>query len=302
MDITADMVKDLRACTGAGMMDCKKALTESGGDVDAAVDILRMRGLAALAKKAGRATNEGVVAAYVSEYGAIGALVEVNCETDFVARNAEFQNFVNALAEQIAVDAPGGIAEGHAPLMAQQYKRNPALTVEQVLGEVVSKLGENMTISRFTRQEIVGNGAVGSYIHAGGRIGVLVEVSFGKPETAKADGLASFIKDVAMHVAAAAPLYVARDLVPAETVEHELSIYRAQAAESGKPEQIQQKMAEGRLEKYYKEVVLLEQAYVKNPDISVAQYTAETSKALGDKISVVGMERFVVGQSGAADE
>ena len=302
MEITAKMVKDLRACTGAGMMDCKKALAESEGDIDAAVDILRMRGLAALAKKAGRATNECIVAAYVSEYGAIAALVEVNCETDFVARNAEFQTFVNAIAEQVAVDAPDGITEGAAPLMAQQYKRNPDLTVEQALGDVVSKLGENMTVSRFMRIEIVGNGAVGSYIHAGGRIGVLVEVAFGNPETAKSDELHAFVKNVAMHVAAAAPLHVTRDLVPAETIEHELSIYRAQAAESGKPEAIQQKMAEGRLEKFYKEVVLVEQAYVKNPDISVAQYTADTSKTIGDEITIVGMERFVLGQSGAADE
>ena len=302
MEITAKMVKDLRACTGAGMMDCKKALAESEGDIDAAVDILRMRGLAALAKKAGRATNEGIVAAYVSEYGAIAALVEVNCETDFVARNAEFQTFVNAIAEQVAVDAPDGITEGQAPLMAQQYKRNPELTVEQALGDVVSKLGENMTVSRFMRLEIVGNGAVGSYIHAGGRIGVLVEVAFGKPETAKSDALHAFIKNIAMHVAAAAPLHVTRDMVPAETIEHELSIYRAQAAESGKPEPIQQKMAEGRLEKFYKEVVLVEQAYVKNPDISVAQYTADTSKSIGDEITIVGMERFVLGQSGVTDE
>ena len=302
MDISAKMVKDLRACTGAGMMDCKKALAEAEGDLDTAVDILRMRGLAALAKKAGRATNEGVVAAYVSEYGAIGALIEVNCETDFVARNAEFQTFANALAEQVAVDAPDGITEGEAALMAQQYKRNPELTVEHALGEVVSKLGENMSITRFTRLEIRGNGAIGSYVHAGGRIGVLVEVSFGKDETAKSDVLKTFVKDVAMHVAAASPMYVTREQAPAETVEHELSIYRAQAAESGKPERIQQKMAEGRLEKFFKEVALVEQAYVKNPDISVGQYTAQTAKALGDELTIVGFERFVLGQSAASAE
>jgi elongation factor Ts len=297
MEITAKMVQDLRVCTGAGMMDCKKALGEAEGDMDKAVDILRMRGLAALAKKAGRATNEGVVAAFVSEYAAVGALVEINCETDFVARNAEFQTFANALAEQVAIDAPDGITEGEAPLMQQQYKRNPTLTVNEALGEVVSKLGENMSISRFVRLEVVGNGAIGNYIHAGGRIGVLVEVAFTKPETGKLDELKAFIKNVAMHVAAAAPSYVTREEAPADVVEHELDIYRAQAAESGKPEQIQIKMAQGRLEKFYKEVVLVEQAYVKNPDQSVSQYVVETSKALGDTISIVGFERFVLGQS-----
>ncbi len=302
MEISAKMVKDLRTCTGAGMMDCKKALTDAEGDMDQAVDILRMRGLAALAKKAGRATNEGVVAAYVSEYAAIGALVEVNCETDFVARNAEFQTFASALAEQVAVDAPDGISEGDAALMVQQYKRNPALTVEQALGEIVSKLGENMTISRFARLEVLGNGALGSYIHAGGRIGVLVEVGYDNEATRKNEGLATFIKDIAMHVAAAAPAHVTRDEAPADVVEHELSIYRAQAAESGKPEQIQQKMAEGRLEKYFKEVTLLEQPFVKNPDISVGQYTTETGKNLGDTLTIVGFERFVLGESAGAGE
>jgi elongation factor Ts len=301
VEVTAGMVKDLRACTGAGMMDCKKALAEAEGDMDKAVDILRMRGLAALAKKAGRATNEGVVAAYVAEYGAQGALVEVNCETDFVARNAEFQNFANSLAEQVAIDAPDGIAEGEAPLMTQQYKRNPQLTVEQALGEVVSKLGENMNITRFVRLEVIGNGTVGSYVHAGGRIGVLVEVAFGNAETAKSDAVKVFVKDVAMHVAAAAPLYVKREEAPTDVVEHELAIYRAQAAESGKPEQIQQKMAEGRLEKYYKEVTLLEQPFVKDPDQTVAQYAAQVSKGLGDTLTVVRFERFVLGESAAED-
>jgi elongation factor Ts len=301
MEVTAKMVKDLRECTGAGMMDCKMALSEAEGDIDQAVDILRMRGLAALAKKAGRATNEGIVAAFVSDYAAVGALLEVNCETDFVARNAEFQTFATALAEQVAIDAPDGINEGDAALMSQQYKRNPTLTVEQALGEVVSKLGENMTISRFIRLEVQGNGAVGSYVHAGGRIGVLAEVAFGHAETAKNEALAPFIKDIAMHIAASSPLYVKRDDAPADVIAHEISIYKAQAAESGKPEQIQTKMAEGRLEKYYKEVTLLEQPFVKNPDISVSQYVADTGKALGDTLTVVGFECFVLGQAPTGD-
>ena len=297
MEVTAKMVKDLRACTGAGMMDCKKALAESDGDVDKAVDILRTRGLAALAKKAGRATNEGVVAAHVAEYGVQGALVEVNCETDFVARNAEFQNFASALAEQIAIDAPESISEGDAALMAQQFKRNPTLTVEQALGEVVSKLGENMNVTRFVRLELEGTGAIGSYVHAGGRIGVLAEVVFDSGATAKSDVLKTLARDIAMHVAAAAPAYVRREEAPTDVVAHELAIYRAQAAESGKPEQIQQKIAEGRLEKYFKEVTLLEQPFVRNPDVSVAQHITQTSSQLGDTVTVVRFERFVLGET-----
>jgi elongation factor Ts len=169
MEITANMVKDLREQTGAGMMDCKKALAEAGGDMAKAVDVLRTKGLADLAKKAGRATNEGAVAAFVSANAEIGAMVEVNCETDFVAINAEFSTFVNALAEQVAVDAPSGITEGAAPLMSQAWKRNPSITVEQALGELATKLGENMGIRRYVRFEVPSGGMLGSYVHGAGR-------------------------------------------------------------------------------------------------------------------------------------
>jgi elongation factor Ts len=300
MEITASMVKDLRETTGAGMMDCKKALSEAEGDMSKAVDILRTKGLAALAKKAGRATNEGLIGSEVVADGKIGALIEVNCETDFVARNAEFQTFVDALAEQVAVDSPDGIAEGNDPLMGQLYRRNPANTVEATLGEVVGKLGENMGVSRFIRFEIVeGEGLVASYIHGVGRIGVLVEIAGKAAGDAAVD---TFAKDVAMHIAAAAPGWVTRDEVPAEVLEHEKSIYMAQAAESGKPEQIQAKIAEGRVEKFYKEVVLNEQPFVKDPDKSVAQLAAEVSKAVGAEISVVRFVRWALGETAGAAE
>ena len=294
MEITASMVKDLRELTGAGMMDCKKALSESGGDVDKAVDVLRTKGLADLAKKAGRATNEGIVAAYVSSNAELGAMVEVNCETDFVARNAEFQTFVSALAEQIAVDAPSGVTEGASPLMAQQWKRNPSLTVETALGELVTKLGENMGVRRFVRFEVPTGGIVGSYVHGVGRIGVMVEIGGAAFGDATATALA---KDVAMHIAAASPICVGRTDVPAETVEHEMSIYKAQAAQSGKPEPIQEKIAEGRLHKFYKEVCLVEQSFVKDPDKSVEQIVAEAAKAAGKPLSIVRFERLVMGEA-----
>ena len=184
MEITAKMVKDLREMTGAGMMDCKKALADASCDLDAAVDILRTRGLAALAKKTGRATNEGAIAALVSEDARTGVLLEVNSETDFVGRNAEFQSFVNALAEHIATAAPADLEE----LKHQQFTGREH-TVQEVLGEVVSKLGENMSITRFARRSVGETGALGSYIHMGGRIGVLVEVAFTNPGSASSRAL-----------------------------------------------------------------------------------------------------------------
>lgn len=293
MEITAGMVKELREITGAGMMDCKKALAEADGNIEAAVDVLRTRGLATLAKKAGRATNEGVVTAYVAEGARVGVLVEVNCETDFVGRNDQFQNFVNDLAAHIAIAAPADV-----PALMTQTFTGREHTTEQVLGEVVSKLGENMGITRFVRREVSGVGTLGSYIHMGGKIGVLVEVSFGNAANASNPAVATFIKDVAMQVAAAAPISVGRESVPADVVAHELSIYKAQAAESGKPEAIQEKMAEGRLQKFFKEVCLVEQVFVKNPDITIKDLTAQVSKEIGDTVSVVAFDRFQLGETG----
>jgi len=290
-EITASMVKELRECTGAGMMECKKALSEAEGDLEAAVDILRTRGLAALAKKAGRATNEGTIAAYVADDGKTGVLVEVNCETDFVGRNAEFTGFVASLAKHIAANAPETIDE-----LKQQAVMDRDISIEQQLGEMVGKLGENMGVARFVREEVGGTGAVATYVHGGGRIGVMVTYAFTKPETGDSEQFKAFAKDVAMQVAAASPMVTRRGELDADVIEHELSIYKAQAAESGKPEAIQEKMAVGRLEKFYKEVALVEQMFVKNMDITVDQYTKETSKALGDTIDIVEFVRFNLGE------
>lgn len=291
-EITASQVKELRECTGAGMMECKKALTEAEGNLDAAVDILRTRGLAALAKKAGRATNEGTIAAFISEDSKVGVLVEVNSETDFVGRNAEFTGFAAELAEHIAAESPSDVEN----LLTQTISAR-GITVSELFGEKVSKLGENMGIARFVREEISGNGAFATYIHGGGKIGILAAFAFNNADTANNPVFQAFAKDVAMQIAASSPMNTNRDDIAADVVEHELAIYRAQAAESGKPEAIQQKIAEGRLEKFYKEVVLTEQVFVKNPDITVAQYAAQTSKAVGDTIGVVGFSRFVLGEA-----
>ncbi len=294
MEITAAMVKELRETTGAGMMDCKKALAEAGGDIEAAVDVLRTKGLADLAKKAGRATNEGVVGGYATDDGAVGVLVEINCETDFVARNAAFKSLVAAIAGQIASGAPADVAA----LLAQPFGERPDITVEQLLGESVGKLGENMGIARFDRYEIApGSGVVAVYIHGVGNIGVLVEVSAGSAEAASSTAVATFARDVAMQIAAAAPVAVRREEVPSDVVAHELAIYKAQAAETGKPEQIQEKIAEGRLEKYYKEFCLLEQDFVKNPEQTVRQYAEHVSREVGAPIDIVRFTRMVLGET-----
>ena len=287
--ITASMVKELREMTDAGMMECKKALVEADGDMEKAVDVLRTRGLAAAAKKAGRATNEGAIGAYVSEDGKLAALVEVACETDFVGSNPKFTGFAAKLAEVVATTEP----ESVEALLATDMDGE---TVEAALTELIHVIGENMKINRFAYRKAE-NGACSSYVHMGGKIGVLVEFSFDKPETAQAEAFKAFAHDVAMQVAAVAPICARREDVPAETVEHEMSIYKAQAAESGKPEAIQEKIATGRLEKFYKEVVLTEQAFIKDGDLTIAKYADKVGKELGDNIQIVAFDRIARGDA-----
>ena len=284
-DITASMVKELREMTGAGMMECKKAIVEAEGDLDAAVDVLRTRGLAAVAKKAGRATNEGTVMAIVSDDATSGAVVELNCETDFVGMNDKFK----AYAERIAKAA---LASKPADLEALKAADAEGETVEAVVTDAIHTLGENIQLSRFAVEE---GGAVSSYIHGGCKIGVLVKFDVEGIDPASAE-FKQYGRDVAMQVAASAPVAANRDAVDPAVVEHERSIYLAQAAESGKPEAIQEKMATGRLEKFFKENTLTEQPFVKNPDQSVADYTAEVAKNLGGSIAIVDFQRFVLGE------
>ena len=279
--ITAAMVKQLREMTDSPMMECKKALVEADGDMDAAVDVLRKNGLAKAAKKAGRETNEGAVAAFVSEDGKTGALLELSCETDFVGSNAKFTGFASKVAEVVATTEPADVDALLEKPMGEE-------TVSSELTEMIHIMGENMKISRFAARKAE-NGALASYIHMGGKIGVLVEFAFEKAETAQAESFKTFAHDVALQVAAVAPICATRDQVPAETVEHEKQIYMAQAAESGKPEAIQEKIALGRMDKFYKENCLAEQDFVKNPDLTVAQYADECAKELGGKIAITGL-------------
>ena len=279
------MVKELREMTGAGMMECKKALVEADGNIDQAVDVLRTRGLAAVAKKAGRATNEGTVMAIVSDDATSGAVVELNCETDFVGMNDKFK----AYAEKIAQAA---LASKPADLEALKAADAAGETVEAVVTDAIHTLGENIQLARFA---VVEGGAVSSYIHGGGKIGVLVQFDVEGIDPAS-DGFKQFGRDVAMQVAAAAPVAATRESVDPAIVEHEKAIYMAQAAESGKPEAIQEKMATGRLEKFFKESTLTEQPFVKNPDQSVSEYAAEVAKNLGGEITIVDFTRFVLGE------
>ena len=280
------MVKELREMTDAGMMECKKALVEADGDMDKAVDVLRTRGLAAAAKKVGRATNEGTVMAIVSDDATKGAVVELNCETDFVGMNEKFKGY----AEKIARAAMAANVEDIEALKAVDAEGE---TVEDVLTDAIHTLGENMNLARAA---VVEAGGVASYIHGGGKIGVLVTFDVEGIDPAS-EGFQAYGRDVAMQVAAASPVSANRESVPAEVVEHEMGIYKAQAAESGKPEAIQEKIATGRMEKFYKENCLTEQAFVKNPDQSINQYTDECAKNLGGTIKVTGFVRWALGET-----
>ena len=285
-NITAAMVKELREMTGAGMMECKKALAEVEGDMEKAIDVLRTRGLAAAAKKAGRATNEGTVAALLSDDAKSGVVLELNCETDFVGMNEKFKAYADRMAK-VALD--NKISDVEALKATADADGE---TVEAILTDCVHVMGENTTLKRV---QVVESGAVASYIHMGGKIGVFVEFEVEGIDPATNE-FQAYGRDVAMQVAAIPAVAANREQVPAEVIEHEMSIYKAQAAESGKPEAIQEKIATGRLEKFYKENCLTEQEFVKNSDQTIQQYTDATAKQLGGTIKVVNFVRFALGE------
>ena len=252
--ITADLVKQLREKTGAGMMDCKKVLTETDGDMEKAAELLRERGIAKAAKKSSRIAAEGLVTTYVTADHKVGSVVEVNAETDFVAKNDEFVQFVKDVAEIVAEKNPADVEA----LKALDYK-GTGKTVQDVLTDKIATIGENMSIRRFERFET--KGIIESYIHAGGKIGVLVDFS-------KGDDLV-LAKDVCMQIAAARPEYVSRETVPEERVKKEMEILKAQAMNEGKPAEIAEKMVQGRIGKFYGEICLVDQEFVKDPNVKV---------------------------------
>ena len=286
--VTAALVKQLREMTDSPMMECKKALVEADGDIDKAVDILRTMGVAKAVKRAGRDTNEGTIATYVSEDSKLGAILELTCETDFVGTNPKFTGFALELAKIVAENDPADVDALKACAMGES-------TVEAELTEMIHVIGENMKIARFQRVT-ADDGALSCYLHLGGKLADIVTFKLGKAETAAADEFKTFAHDVAMQVAAAAPVAARRDDVPADVIEHELAIYKAQAAESGKPEAIQEKMAQGRLEKYFKESVLTEQEFVKDSSLTIGQLAKNVGKSLGDEVEVMSFIRYTFGE------
>jgi elongation factor Ts len=288
MAISAADVKKLRDQTGAGMMDCKAALEEAQGNFEEATTILRKKGLASAAKKAGRATSEGLIGHRLSEDRRTGILVEVNCESDFVARTDDFQRLIQ---DVITVIENAGDAANEA------WLKDPSGPVQQRVAAAIGKLGENMVVPRFVRYS--GGGHIGQYIHPPGKIGVQVEFSGVSPGIATREEFTGLAKDIAMQVAAASPAYATRAAIPQGTLDHERSIYRAQMENSGKPAQVIGKIVEGKLGSFYSQVVLPDQPSIRDPKTTVASVIAAANKALGAQIAVTRFVRLKVGEGGA---
>jgi elongation factor Ts len=289
--ITAADVKKLRDQTGAGMMECKTALTEANGNFEEATTILRKRGLASAAKKAGRATTEGLIAHRVAPDHSAGTLVEVNCESDFVARTPDFQELMEQVLTQI--EAAGAAAN-------EAWLTDPNGPIQKLVAAKIAKLGENMAVSRFVRY--AGQGYVGQYIHLGGKLGVQVEFGGVTPAISSREEFTTLVKEIAMQLAAASPApaeYVTRESVPADVLDRERAIYRAQMENSGKPANVLDKIVEGKLGSYYSQFVLIDQPSIRDPKQTVKDVMAAANKALGASLSVTRFARLKVGETTA---
>jgi elongation factor Ts len=284
--ITADQVKKLRDQTGAGMMECKNALTEANGDFEEANTILRKRGLASAAKKAGRTANEGLIANKVAADHSFGILAEVNCESDFVARTPDFVQLMETVLGEI--EKAGDTAN-------DAWLKDPQGPVIKHVAPVIAKLGENMAVPRFVRY--AGQGYVGQYVHQGGKIAVMVEFAGVTPAVSGHGEFAAFVKEIGMQIAAASPSYATRDAVPADILDKEKAIYRAQMENSGKPANVLEKIIEGKLGSYYKQVVLPDQESIRDPKMSVKDVIAAANKTLGASVSVTRFARLKVGEA-----
>jgi len=272
--IDAALVKTLREKTNAGLMDCKKALAEANGDIEAAIDVLRKKGAASAAKKADREAKDGVIAQAIVSGAKIGVLVEVNCETDFVAKNEGFRAFCDDIAKKIA--------------------ENPTADLESDRIAAVQKIGENVQIRRHDRIEVKDNGLVAAYIHTGGKVGVLVEVGAEKAGAAQNEAFKQLVRDITLQIAAANPISVDRTQIRADLLERERAIYREQV--TGKPTNIVEKIVDGKVEKFYSTACLLDQAFIKNPEQTIAQLVASKSMELGEKITIRRFIRYMVGE------
>lgn len=292
MAITAAMVKELREMTGVGMMDCKKALAETDGNMEKAVELLREKGLAASAKKAGRIASEGMVEIYLSDDNKVGAIVEVNSETDFVAKNQVFRDYVAAVAKQASETS----AKDMDAFFAEKWSAAPQYTVKEALSQQVAVIGENLNIRRFEKYEKAQAGKLVAYVHGGGRIGVLIELACEK----ECDALVEMGKNIAMQIAALKPQFITEKDVPAEFIEKETEILTAQAKNdpknASKPDNIIAKMIEGRLKKEMKEFCLVDQPYVKDGDLTVQKYIDSVAKEIGAGIQITRYVRFETGE------
>ena len=308
-EISAQLVKQLRERTGAGMMECKKALQETNGDIAEAEVVLRKRGIAGASKKESRSTKQGLISSFISADGKLGVLVEVNCESDFVARTEDFQALAADIAEHIAESKPKFVRaeqvteaeranfKEHEALYEQKYTKDENTSVAEMVKAKIAKLGENINISRFVIYEVQGDGVVGHYIHAGAQIGVLIEVDTKSADSAGKEEFKILVRDAAMQVAAANPQYVGKDEVPAAIVAQERGIQRDRALNEGKPEKMVDKIAEGRMSKFYEEVCLLEQPFIRENSISVSELMKTVGGKLGDTITVARFVRYKVGDA-----
>ncbi len=287
-EITASLVKELREKTNAGMMDCKRALTETGGDLQQAEDYLRKKGIAGASKKASRDANEGAVVAHIEVDERVGVLVEINCETDFVAKNENFQSFVAEVAAHAASSGAGSLEE----MMASGRGDG---SLEDFVKIKISELGENLVVRRFVRFDVAGCGIAASYIHMAGRVGVLVEVGCGKEETVSNERFREVVKDITLHIAAAAPAGLAREDIPADVVAKEKEIYAEQMQD--KPANVIDRIVEGKLEKFFATTCLLEQGFIKDPDQSIRQLLENSGRELDDSLEIRRFARFALGET-----
>lgn len=306
MSISAQDVKKLRDMTGAGMMDCKEALTATNNNFDEAVDFLRKKGVARAAKKADRATNEGLVVALVREGGKVGSMVLVNCETDFVARTEEFVQLVDNLVRHVDQKAPNFLRREDAEaagapaaqaLHEQDFLAEPGKTVGTVLAEKIGKIGENMQIGRFVRFAAPENGLIQRYIHPGSRVGVLIEMIADKAAALETAPVKALIHDLSMQVAAAMPRAVCRADVPTEQVEKEREIARDQLKEEKKPPQVIEKIIDGKINKFFGETCLVEQLFIKDQETKIQDLVAKVGKEVGAELKITRFSRFALGEA-----
>ncbi len=303
-EISAQLVKQLREMTGAGMMECKKALNEANGDLNKAVEVLRTRGLASAGKKEGRSTKQGLLGVNIAPDGKSGVLAEVNCESDFVARTEDFQALVQDITEHITEHKPTHVRHEEVATQAtseavylyeQKFAKDQSQTVSELIKSKVAKLGENIAVSRFAALSVNGSGIIGSYVHTGSQVATIVEVHAPEADTLKEE-FQTLVRDIAMHITAANPQFIGRESVDASALDREKAIQRERALKEGKPEKMVDKIVEGRLSKFYEEVCLLEQPFIKDNAMTITELLKSKASSLGE-IKVANFVRYKVGEA-----